>query len=235
MAAKSPMRASPWASMVASSLACAAGNGIWMRWVASRLRRATTASRSAPRPGWGSVFAASTTSVWLAADAFIHTFLHSFAKRDELRAPGREIPDDSVCCGDLAPRPGRIVGVTVPRAPRARHRGGSLRTVELAQASVMGALCAVIAIISVVVPFAAGLALLGTVPTGLLAYRYRLRVLMAATVAAGVIAFLIAGLGGFMTVVHCVYIGGLTGVIKRKGRGTPTVIVWSLFAGLIAG
>jgi energy-coupling factor transport system ATP-binding protein len=99
----------------------------------------------------------------------------------------------------------------------------------------MGALCAVIAIISVVVPFAAGLALLGTVPTGLLAYRYRLRVLMAATVAAGVIAFLIAGLGGFMTVVHCVYIGGLTGIIKRKGRGTPTVIVSSLIAGVAFG
>ena len=99
----------------------------------------------------------------------------------------------------------------------------------------MGALCAVIAIISVVVPFAAGLALLGTVPTGLLAYRYRLRVLMAATVAAGVIAFLIAGLGGFMTVVHTVYIGGLTGVIKRKGRGTPTVIVSSLIAGVVFG
>jgi energy-coupling factor transporter ATP-binding protein EcfA2 len=99
----------------------------------------------------------------------------------------------------------------------------------------MGALCAVIAIISVVVPFAAGLALLGNVPTGLLAYRYRLRVLMAATVAAGVIAFLIAGLGGFMTVVHCVYIGGLTGVIKRRGRGTLTVIVSSLIAGVALG
>lgn len=99
----------------------------------------------------------------------------------------------------------------------------------------MGALCAVIAIISVAVPFAAGLALLGTVPTGLLAYRYRLRVLVAATVAAGVIAFLIAGLGGFMTVVHCVYIGGLTGVIKRKRRGTPTVIVSSLIAGFAFG
>ena len=71
--------------MVASSLACADGNGIWMRWVASRLSRATTASRSAPRPGWGSVFAASTTSLWLAADAFIHPWLHSFAKRDQSR------------------------------------------------------------------------------------------------------------------------------------------------------
>lgn len=99
----------------------------------------------------------------------------------------------------------------------------------------MAALCAVTAIISVIVPFAAGLALLGTVPTGLLAYRYRLRVLMAATVAAGVIAFLIAGLGGFMAVVHSAYIGGLTGIVKRKGRGTPTVIVSSLIAGLAFG
>ncbi|HUH70802.1 MAG TPA: ATP-binding cassette domain-containing protein [Mycobacterium sp.] len=99
----------------------------------------------------------------------------------------------------------------------------------------MGALCAVIAIISVIVPFAAGLALLGTVPTGLLAFRYRLRVLLAATVAAGVIAFLIAGLGGFMTVIHCAYIGGLTGFVKRKGRGTPTVIVSSLIAGVAFG
>jgi energy-coupling factor transport system ATP-binding protein len=99
----------------------------------------------------------------------------------------------------------------------------------------MGALCAVIAIISVVIPFAAGLALLGTVPTGLLAYRYRLRVLLAATVAAGMIAFLIAGMGGFMTVIHCVYIGGLTGFVKRKGRGTLTVIVLSLIAGVAFG
>lgn len=110
-----------------------------------------------------------------------------------------------------------------------------MRPGELAQASVMAALCAVTAIISVIVPFAAGLALLGTVPTALLAYRYRLRVLLAATVAAGVIAFLIAGLGGFMGVIHSAYIGGLTGIVKRRGRGTPTVIVSSLFAGLVFG
>jgi energy-coupling factor transporter ATP-binding protein EcfA2 len=99
----------------------------------------------------------------------------------------------------------------------------------------MGALCAVIAIISVVIPFAAGLALLGTVPTGLLAYRYRLRVLLAATVAAGMIAFLIAGMGGLTTVIHCAYIGGLTGFVKRKARGTLTVIVSSLIAGVAFG
>jgi energy-coupling factor transport system ATP-binding protein len=125
--------------------------------------------------------------------------------------------------------------VTVADPLPAHHQGGPLRPGELAQASVMAALCAVTAIVSVVVPFAAGLALLGTVPTGLLAYRYRLRVLIAAAVAAGVIAFLIAGVGGFMGVVHSAYIGGLTGIIKRKGRGTPTVIVSSLIAGLAFG
>ncbi|MGB2922587.1 MAG: ATP-binding cassette domain-containing protein [Mycobacterium sp.] len=117
-------------------------------------------------------------------------------------------------------------------APR---RTGSLQPVELAQAAVMAALCAAIAIIAVVVPFAAGLSLLGTVPMGLLAYRYRLRVLIAATVAGGLVAFLIAGMGGFMTVVNCAYIGGLTGIVKRRGRGTPTVVGTALIAGALFG
>jgi energy-coupling factor transport system ATP-binding protein len=99
----------------------------------------------------------------------------------------------------------------------------------------MAALCAATAIIAVVVPFAAGLSVLGTVPMGLLAYRYRLRVLIAATVAGGTIAFLIAGMGGFMTVVNCAYIGGVTGIVKRRGRGTPTVFVAALAAGTAFG
>lgn len=115
------------------------------------------------------------------------------------------------------------------------RRAGSLHPVELAQASVMAALCAATAIISVVIPFAAGLSLLGTVPMGLLSYRYRLRVLIAATVAGGIIAFLVAGMGGFMTVVNCAYIGGLTGVVKRRGRGTPTVLISSVVAGAAFG
>ncbi|MEO8815111.1 MAG: DUF2232 domain-containing protein [Mycobacterium sp.] len=99
----------------------------------------------------------------------------------------------------------------------------------------MAALCAATAIIAVVVPFAGVLAMLGTVPMGLLAYRYRLRVLIAATVAAGTIAFLIAGVGGFMTVINCAYIGGLTGIIKRRRRGLPTVIAASFVAGVVFG
>ena len=118
-----------------------------------------------------------------------------------------------------------VNGETEPR----RH--GPLYPDELAHAAVMAALCAATAIIAVVIPFAAGLSLLGTVPMGLLAYRYRLRVLIAATIAGGTIAFLIAGAGGFMTVLDCAYIGGLTGIIKRRGRGTPTVVIVALAAG----
>jgi energy-coupling factor transporter ATP-binding protein EcfA2 len=109
----------------------------------------------------------------------------------------------------------------------------SLSPGELAQASVMAALCAATAIISIVVPFAGALSLLGTVPMGLLAYRYRFRVLIAGTVGAALIAFLIAGLGGLMTVGNSAYVGGLTGVIKRRGRGTGTVLVVSLIAGAV--
>ncbi len=99
----------------------------------------------------------------------------------------------------------------------------------------MGALCAAIAIIAVVIPFGGELGLLGTLPIGLLAYRYRIRAAITATIAAGVIGFLIAGFSGFLTVALCAYVGGLAGTVKRRGRGTPTVIVASLIAGLAIG
>src|SRR3984893_15809013 len=130
--------------------------------------------------------------------------------------------------------------MSATRLPTTPRGAGSLRPGELAQSAVMAALCAATAIIAVVVPFAGGLALLGTVPMGLLAYRYRLRVLIAAVVAAGgvasgVIAFLIAGLGGLMTVVNSAYVGGLTGVVKRRRRGTPTVIAVAFVSGAVSG
>ena len=114
-------------------------------------------------------------------------------------------------------------GVVLPRGwqnrlmtygtPGALRATGPLRPSEMAQAAVMAALCAACAVIAVVVPFGQVFSLLGTVPMGLLAYRYRIRVLIAALVAGGMITFLVAGLGGFMTVVNCAYIGGLTGII----------------------
>ena len=60
-------------------------------------------------------------------------------------------------------------------------------------------------------------------------------VLIAATVAGGMITFLVAGLGGFMTVLNCAYIGGLTGINKRRGRGWPTMLIALLIAGAAFG
>ncbi len=131
---------------------------------------------------------------------------------------------------------------TRPEVPALRPQGSTQRLpakalspVEMAQAAVMGALSSALAIISVVVPFAGGLSLLVTVPFGLLGYRYRLRVLLAAAFAAGTVTFLIAGISGFMVVVNCAYVGGMAGIIKRRGRGTPTVIVVSIIAGILNG
>ena len=121
--------------------------------------------------------------------------------------------------------------MTATTPASAPHRSRSLLPGEIAQAAVIGACCAAIAIIAVVVPFAAALSLVGTVPMGLLAYRYRFRVLVAAAVAGAVIAFLVAGVGGFMTVFNCAYVGGLTGIVKRRGRGTPTVVAVAAVAG----
>jgi energy-coupling factor transporter ATP-binding protein EcfA2 len=111
----------------------------------------------------------------------------------------------------------------------------SLRPHELAHASVMGALCAAVAIVAVVLPHAGWLGLLGSVPMGLLAYRYRVRVVITGTVAAGVIGFLVVGLSGLSAVALCAYVGGLAGIVKRRGHGPATVIAASFGAGVGAG
>ena len=99
----------------------------------------------------------------------------------------------------------------------------------------MGALCAAIAIIAVVLPFGGWLGLLGTVPVGLLAYRHRIAVPVTAAVAAGVIGFLVAGVSGLLTIALCAYVGGLAGIVKRRRRGTLTVVAVSFGAGVILG
>jgi energy-coupling factor transport system ATP-binding protein len=106
---------------------------------------------------------------------------------------------------------------------------------EIAPAAVVAATCAALGILAVVVPFGGVLSLLATVPMGLLAFRYRLRVIIAAMIAGAVIAFLIAGLGGMMVVFNCAYIGGLAGIVKRRGRGLPTVVIFATLAGGLIG
>ena len=75
----------------------------------------------------------------------------------------------------------------------------------------MGAQIPAIAVIAVVFPHAGGLGLLGAVPMGLLALRYRIRVLITATVAAATIGFLVVGVSGLGAVALCAYVGGWPG------------------------
>jgi energy-coupling factor transport system ATP-binding protein len=94
----------------------------------------------------------------------------------------------------------------------------------------MAALCSTIAVSAVALPFGAGLAALTTVPMALVAYRHRFRALGAATVAGVVLSFLVVGMGGLFTVFIGAYLGGLVGIMKRRGRGTVTAFAAALVA-----
>lgn len=128
--------------------------------------------------------------------------------------------------------PEALVKTRVSDGPRPT---GSLQPVELANAAVMAAVCSAIAVVAVTLPFAFPLSLLATVPMALLAYRHRLRVLVAATVAGTIIAFLIINLGGLLVVVGSAYTGGLVGIVRRRGRGAPTALSAALVAGAVFG
>jgi energy-coupling factor transport system ATP-binding protein len=99
----------------------------------------------------------------------------------------------------------------------------------------MGALSAAAAILGALIPFVAPLSLLATVPMALLAYRYRLGVVIASTVAGCTIAFLVSGTEGMMTVANCAYVGGLAGIVKRRRFGVVTVLGVGTLAGVALG
>ncbi len=106
---------------------------------------------------------------------------------------------------------------------------------EMAHAAVVAAATAGLAISASVVPVTGFLALVAMVPIGLLAYRHRLRVLITAAITGAVIAFLIIGVPGAITVLSCAYIGGLAGIVKRRGGGIVTVAVTGVAAGMALG
>ena len=99
------------------------------------------------------------------------------------------------------------------KTPDAPRRTGALQPDELAHAAVMAAICAAIAVATVALPFAIPLAMLATVPMAVLAYRYRLRVLGAATVSGTIVSFLVVGLGGPGVIAIGAYIGGVVGLL----------------------
>jgi energy-coupling factor transporter ATP-binding protein EcfA2 len=99
---------------------------------------------------------------------------------------------------------------------------GPLRPVELATAAVMGGVTVVLAVLGVVVPVAGILQVLAVVPLGVVAQRHRPRALVAATVAAGVVGFLVAGTAPLTVIGLAALIGGIVGEVKRRGRGAGT-------------
>ncbi|MEU9807499.1 ATP-binding cassette domain-containing protein [Mycobacterium sp. NPDC050853] len=108
-----------------------------------------------------------------------------------------------------------------------------MQPAELAQAAMTAALMGAIAVVSIVLPGAVVFAWLGSVPMGVLCYRHRLRVALAASVAAGLISFLIAGFGGLVSALTCVYMGAIAGQVKRRSRGAATMFAVAAVWGVV--
>jgi len=87
-------------------------------------------------------------------------------------------------------------------------------------------------VVGTVVPIAAALNLVAAVPLGLLAHRYRVRTLFTATVAAALVTFVVAGLVPAFATLSMATIGGIVGIVKRRGGGLPAVFGLSVLAGL---
>ena len=82
-----------------------------------------------------------------------------------------------------------------PVSPRAvpEPRSGVLRPAEVANAGVFGALAVIIVSVGTFLPHLGVIELLSAVPFAIVGLRYRVRAVVAATVAAGFVAFLAAG------------------------------------------
>ena len=117
---------------------------------------------------------------------------------------------------------------------------GPLRPLELATASVLAGLSVVLTVVAWFLPHLSAVAAFAVVPLGVVAHHHRLRALAAATFAAVVLSFLVAGVGAAINIVECAAIGGLVGTAKRRGWGITGVavgvaIIGPLFAGASVG
>ena len=100
---------------------------------------------------------------------------------------------------------------------------GPLRPLELATASVLATLAVVLTVAGWFLPHLSFIAAFAVVPMGVVAHHHRLRALAAATFAAALLTFLVAGTGSVSNIVECASVGGLVGTAKRRGWG-PAVV-----------
>lgn len=118
-----------------------------------------------------------------------------------------------------------------PAAPGPQPPTGALRPIELATGAVLGGATVGLVTVGSLVPFAAALQLVAAVPIGLLAQRHRLRALSAAVIAATLVTFVAGGMVPATNLVGVAVIGGIIGIVKRRGGGLFAVIGLSLLAG----
>ncbi len=101
---------------------------------------------------------------------------------------------------------------------------GPLRPIELATASVLGTLAVVLTVAGWFLPHLGIVAAFAVVPLGVVAHHHRVRALMASAFAAAVLSFLVAGTGTVTNIVECAAVGGLVGIVKRRGWGLASVV-----------
>ena len=109
-------------------------------------------------------------------------------------------------------------------------RRGPLRAGELAEAVVLADLTLVLSIASQVIPLGGALLVIAVVPMAAVAARNRLRAVIAGTVAASAVGFLVLGTPVVTSVVACGALGAVVGIGARRGYGlVRTVGIAALF------
>ncbi|WP_067647656.1 ABC transporter ATP-binding protein [Nocardia harenae] len=118
-----------------------------------------------------------------------------------------------------------------PSADAAAH--GPLRPIELATGAVLGGMTVGLITVGAVVPFAAALQMVAAVPLGMIAHRYRLRALATASVAAALVTFVAAGVTPAVGLAATATLGGIIGIVKRRGGGLFTVLGLATLTGVV--
>lgn len=106
-------------------------------------------------------------------------------------------------------------------------RGGALRPGEIANAAVFGALAVVIVSVAALLPHLGALAALSIIPLAIVGLRNRVRALVAASVAGAFVAFLVGGPSAAFALAAGTVLGGLCGVLRRRGRRMGTIALVS--------
>ena len=122
-----------------------------------------------------------------------------------------------------------------------RRRRGRLRPDELAESVILADLTLALCLVGHLLPLASALFAAAVVPMATVAARHRLRAVVAGTVAACVVGFLIAGAGLLISVVACAVLGAVVGWSTRRSWGLArtvlvgVLVLWPLASLLTVG